>query len=62
MKYVLKYTVDPGGKELISQLAGELFAKDKLELAGNYGLENPMVAAAMIPILIKLNGRAGRGS
>ena len=41
MKYVLKYTVDPSGKELIRQLAGELFAKDKLELASKYGLDVP---------------------
>jgi tetratricopeptide (TPR) repeat protein len=41
MKYVLKYTVDQSGKELISQVAGELFAEDKLELAGNYGLDVP---------------------
>ena len=41
MKYVLEYTVDQSGKELISQLASELFAKDKLELANTYGLDIP---------------------
>jgi hypothetical protein len=41
MKYVLQYTVDQSGKELISQLAGELFAKDKLELANTYGINVP---------------------
>jgi hypothetical protein len=41
MKYVLEYTVDQSGKELISRLASELFAKDKLDLANTYGLDIP---------------------
>ncbi|MGA9666512.1 MAG: tetratricopeptide repeat protein [Gallionella sp.] len=41
MKYVLEYTVDKGGKKLISQLASDLFARDKLELASTYGLDVP---------------------
>jgi len=41
MVNVREYTVDQGGKELISQSAGELFAKDKLELIRTYGLEVP---------------------
>jgi hypothetical protein len=38
---VREYTVDQRGKELISQIAGELFAKDKLELIQTYGLDVP---------------------
>jgi hypothetical protein len=38
---VREYTVDQGGKELIIQSAGELFAQDKLELIQTYGLEVP---------------------
>lgn len=39
--HVREYTVDGSGKELIGHLAGELFAKDKLELARTYGLDVP---------------------
>lgn len=38
---VREYTVDQNGKELIGQRAGELFAKDKLELIQTYRLDVP---------------------
>jgi len=41
MRYVLEYTVDQSGKELISQLASDLFVKDRLELTNTYGLHVP---------------------
>ncbi len=41
MQNVLEYRVDQRGKDLIGQLANDLFAKDKLELAQTYGLIVP---------------------